>query len=138
MNNYTIDCLEGDYFREPTRNTLNINKHGLHFGIPFIKATQVKIPWDNLLKIDQTANYADKRVSYGKALAGGLLFGPVGAIVGGLSGTKVLERTLTIVFLAESNELKSITFESKMALPVRNKIEKEMQKRFGTLDRTEA
>lgn len=134
---YSVTCLEGYGFREPTPNNLKLNNSGIHFGVPFLSKTKLTILWENVLKIDQTANFVDKRVSYGKALAGGLIFGPVGAIIGGVSGSRSLERTLTVVFLAEDNSLQSISIESKASLPIRDKIEKEMKKRFGTTDRTE-
>lgn len=138
MFKYVIQCLGNDYFRDPVANNLMIKKDGLHFGVLFIGSTKVTIPWDRLLKIAQTVSIADTKVSYGKALAGGLIFGPVGAILGGVSGGRTTERVLSIIFLDESNEMKSISFDSKSSLPIRNKIESEMQKRFGTTDRTES
>lgn len=135
---YYVTCLEGYAFREPTPNNLKVNGTGLHFGVPLVSKNRLDIPWDDVLKIDQTANFVDKRVSYGKALAGGLIFGPVGAIIGGVSGSRSLERTLTIVFMANDKSLQSVSIESKSSLPIRDKIEKAMKKRFGTTDRTES
>lgn len=133
---YYITCLEGFYYREPTPNNLKVNGSGVHFGVPFVSKNRLDLSWDKILKIDQTSNLANKTVSYGKALAGGLIFGPIGAILGGVSGTKSVERTLTIIFLDDTDNLKSVSFESKANLAIRNKIEKTMNKRFGTTDRT--
>lgn len=137
MNNYLIQCLGNDYFRDPTANRIRIKNDGLDFGVFLVKGTKLSIGWEDVLKIEQTVNLADKKVSYGKAVAGGLVFGPVGAVLGGLSGGRVTDRVLTIVFLDKSKNLQSVSFDSKMSLPIRNKIEAELQKRFGTIDRTE-
>lgn len=137
MDNYLIKCLGNDYFRDPITNRVRIKKDGLHFGVLFVNGTKLTIKWDDVLKIDQTVNLANKQVSYGKALAGGIVFGPLGAVLGGLSGGKKTERTLTIVFLDERKELKSVSFESMSSLPIRNKIESELKNRYGTTDRTE-
>ena len=138
MNNYLIQCLGSDYFRDPTANRIRIKNSGLDFGVFLVKGTKLSINWDDVLKIEQTVNLADKKVSYGKAIAGGLVFGPVGAILGGLSGGRITDRVLTIVFLDKNKNLQSVSFDSKMSLPIRNKIEAELQKRFGTVDRTES
>ena len=137
MDNYLIKCLGNDYYRDPITNRVRIKKDGLHFGVLFVNGTKLIIKWDDVLKIDQTVNLANKQVSYGKALAGGIVFGPLGAILGGLSGGKKTERTLTIIFIDETRELKSVSFESMNSLPIRNKIESELKKRYGTTDRTE-
>ena len=137
MDNYLIKCIGNDYFRDPVTNRVRIKKDGLHFGVFLINGTKLTIEWDNVVKIDQTVNLANKQVSYGKALAGGIVFGPLGAVLGGLSGGKKTERTLTIIFMDESKELKSVSFEAVNSLPIRNKIEAELKKRYGTTDRTE-
>lgn len=138
MNNYLIQCLGNDYFRDPTANRIRIKNDGLHFGVFLVGNTKLDIKWDNVLKIEQTSKLADKKVSYSKAIAGGLIFGPVGAILGGMAGGRVTDRVLTIVFVDGSQKLQTVSFDSKMSLPIRKKIETELKKRFTTADRTES
>lgn len=140
MNTFRIFYLGGSKnFLEPMQTNLKVKKDGIHFGIPFIKSNREFIPWEKLLKVDLTSNIADKKVSFGKAIVGDIVFGPVGAILGGMSGGRTVERSLTIIYLNEQNELSSIHFDASRAIPliIKKKIEGELMKRYGALDRTE-
>lgn len=87
-----------------------------------------KIPLENIqgtvLSTEKEIEERSKSV-VGRGLAGGLLFGPAGMFLGGLSGVGKKQKTKTsyvyvIAYKASSGEIKNITFS--VVLPSLNKV----------------
>lgn len=100
--------LDGDY--------LVLNYVELKFFGKEKLIQQYKIKAEDILALDivNTAELKKKSV-IGRGAAGGLLFGPVGAVLGGMSGTaqNSIKSTLSISYLSSSNgECKSIVFNA--------------------------
>ena len=83
-----------------------------------------KLPFDRILAVDiiNHQNITEKNKSViGRGLAGGLLFGPAGMFLGGLSGTGVKRSTKITYFLSFSyenkeNEINNILFDIQGAV----------------------
>lgn len=77
-----------------------------------LKYTQIT----NIDKVTETEIIEKSKSTLGRAAVGGLLLGPLGAIIGGMSGTGSKKKTtvktyLVINYTSSSDEIKVITFE---------------------------
>lgn len=136
---YYITYLEGsDNFREPMKTNIAFKRNGIRVGVVFMKSNSEFIPWENILRADFTSKLVEQRASIGKALVGGLIFGPAGAIVGGLSGQQVNDRMVSIIRRKEDGTIAPLILEATSGVPltIKKKIDEELLKRFGTTDRT--
>lgn len=62
------------------------------------------IAWGDIVSSDVTYEVKDKSVSAGKAVAGAVIAGPVGAIVGGMLGGKGVDSYLKVTYRAVSGQ----------------------------------
>ncbi|MNT48143.1 hypothetical protein D3C72_1849080 [compost metagenome] len=138
---YYITYLDGsDNFQEPMKTNFAFKRNGIRVGVVFIQSNSEFISWENILRVDFTSKLVEQRVSIGKALIGGLIFGPAGAIVGGLSGKQVNDRMVSIIRRKEDGSIGPIVLEGTSGVPllIKRKIDQELTKRYGTTDRTAA
>lgn len=93
--------------KKEIRRRLIYDKKKLIIQTPFSKINDICIPVENLLECEcdtETKLVQKDKSVIGRAIAGGLFFGGVGAVVGGISGTgqktkRQYERYLTIAYL---------------------------------------
>lgn len=92
----------------------------LQIAIPFAKESQIKtLRYDQITDVAFEADLQKISVSkspIGRAVAGGLLFGGAGAVVGAISGTTKKERTeikfnLIIAYTSKDGEDKFLQYE---------------------------
>jgi hypothetical protein len=105
----------------------NIYLHptGVEISVMYkFKLRKIGLPFKDILSVhieDKTAITEQKEKSIiGRALVGGLLFGPVGAIIGGMTGLGTKEKVIftpdlimTILYLDNDSSEKAIVFTSK-------------------------
>jgi hypothetical protein len=105
----------------------NIYLHpaGVEISVMYkFKLRKIGIPFKDIVSVhieDKTAVTERKEKSIiGRALVGGLLFGPVGAIIGGMTGLGTKEKVIftpdlimTVLYLDGENTEKAIVFTSK-------------------------
>ncbi|MBD3107907.1 hypothetical protein IEO70_05970 [Bacillus sp. AGMB 02131] len=91
----------------------------IRFTVPFMKKEPVTLAYDQITDIEafteEQIKEKDKSV-VGRAVVGGLLIGPLGAIVGGISGIgskkkKKSKLFVVINYISKDGETKSISFE---------------------------
>lgn len=118
---------------KPMDLTMIINREGislLHYAPTlWAQATEkAKVAWEVVGKISvETQGEIRKRVSAGRAAAGLVLFGPVGALVGaGLRKNEDTRRMyLSIVYKDEAGIENTLLLESKDAYTIANKLTSE-------------
>lgn len=100
--------------------SLKLTEDKLQIGPPFAKESQIKtIRYDQITDVAFESDFQKVAVSkspIGRAVAGGLLFGGAGAIVGAVSGTTKKERTeikfrLIIAYTSKDGEDKFLEYE---------------------------
>ena len=99
---------------------LKLTDDKLQIGPPFAKPEQIKtLCYDQITDVAFESDFQKVAVSkspIGRAVAGGLLFGGAGAIVGAVSGTTKKERTeikfrLIIAYTSKDGEDKFLEYE---------------------------
>ncbi len=104
--------IKGDHIRlqEPLKNK--------RFGI--------SVPYSQITDVSTSFEVKDKSVSYGKAVAGDILAGPIGAIAGAGMGKKKVEPSLVISYTTETGEQRQIVANYKHAELLQKKIQKHL------------
>lgn len=96
---YAVSYISGGTkVHSPGSKILDINDEGITLKLAL--SSQVDfIPWDDVLDVEILQQIENKQISAKKAVIGGVLFGPVGAVLGGMSGTKKLKIAVSIAYL---------------------------------------
>lgn len=104
--------IKGDHIRlqEPMKNK--------KFGI--------SIPYSSITDVNTSYDVKDKSVSYGKAIAGDILAGPIGAIAGAGMGKKKVEQSLVINYTTETGQQRQLVANTKHAELLVKKIQKHL------------
>lgn len=105
-------------FRRPCRVNLMVKRN--IFKIELF----AKIPVERISSINVQHDVADKQLSAGKAVAGAVIAGGVGAIVGGAMGGKKVTSVLTVNYANTNGEVCEVVLEAKLASQIKEKIEK--------------
>jgi len=115
---------------------LEINDEGLALSLIMSKQKDF-ISWEDILSIEVVHEVEKKNISMGKAIGGGILLGPVGAVLGGVSGSKKTSISVLISYLTPSKEEKvlTLTANNNVANKLKSDIDKELSNRFGTSNR---
>ena len=128
----------GQNLHTPGNKNLLFVKEGVKVEVPvlFSKEKDVLI-WENIQRADIKEDVEKNLVSIGKAIAGGVLFGGVGALIGAATGSKKVVTSLFISYLTASNENKLLilTMSPQYAHKIKLKIDEELINRFGTAER---
>lgn len=115
---------------KPTKHMhLKYGKTEMKLFIPFTSQREI-IPWSKIKKVQSYHEVVDKNVSVGKAVAGGVLFGPAGAILGGLMGTQGTKSSLVITYLDEENTEKELVIAHSLQI---EHIKRNITKKISTL-----
>jgi len=101
--------IKGDHVRlqEPMKN----KKFGL--SVPYNQISDVSVSYD----------VKPKSFSFGKAVAGDILAGPIGALAGGGMGKKKVEPSLVLTYKDQSGQQHQIVATSKHAELLQKKIQ---------------
>lgn len=124
---------EHEFVNLDTNQTTLFLKH-MKFGILGKKVVQTfEIPLSRILEIGIVSEIYEKRKSsIGRAIVGGVVLGPLGAIIGSVSGvgTKDAKRkTFTIIYLASDDTIKTILLKMASAPGANNfSYDKKIQK----------
>lgn len=110
----------------PGHTNITINGYG-------INAHRQQVVWSQIQNSEITYEVIDKSASAGKALAGAVLAGGVGAVIGGLSGGKGVNTYLVVNYLA-NGEPKQLTFTGNTC----EKAQKTIAKRLAKYKQKEA
>lgn len=89
------------------------------FTIPFIKKEPLTLAYEQIKNIEmfREDQIKEKEKSVlGRALIGGILIGPLGAIIGGISGTGTKKKKknklfVVINYVSKNDEIKVVSFE---------------------------
>lgn len=98
----------------PCDMTLNESEKTLTFTVPYNKeAPPVTLPIDKITKIgSESITEIKKQSKTGRAVAGGLLFGKTGAVVGALTADeKEKKKSVYVIRYTSNGEEKAITLE---------------------------
>ena len=111
---------------KPGKYQLRLSKKDILVLIP-TTSNKLSIPKENLISISLDYDVADKELSAGKAIAGGLIAGSVGAIAGASMGGKKVTPTLRIHFIDDTGNEQVLSLEGSKA----EDAHKKMTKVFG-------
>ncbi|MDQ5970113.1 MAG: hypothetical protein QG593_630 [Patescibacteria group bacterium] len=76
-------------------------KQPMYIKKSYIKLAGHTINYSDIKNIDVKYEIGEKNVSAGKAIAGGVLFGGVGAVLGGMSGGKKVDTYLIVSYVSD-------------------------------------
>jgi hypothetical protein len=117
--------------------TIEVNDEGIKVYLPLTNQKDF-IAWDQVQRVDIESDVENKKISFSKAIGGGLLFGPVGAVLGGVSGAKKTHISLLVSYITASNERKTFVFTTNLqtANKAKSTIDEELVRRFGKAERS--
>jgi len=93
---YLSGCTE---LRKPGQTKITVDRKGIKLHGQFIA-------WENVKDAQVKYEVVNKGGSVGKAVAGGVVAGGAGAIVGGMMGGKGVDTYLHVIYIAEGQEHK--------------------------------
>lgn len=86
-----------------------------------IELYRKKIPYDRIQNVTTDREVTKKDLSAKKALAGAVLAGPAGAVVGAVMGGKKVLSTIKFEYLNDDDELREVVFKTKSAEAIKAK-----------------
>lgn len=114
-------------FRRPGRVNVSINAD--RFKIELFKT----IPLERITAITIQHDVSDKELSAGKAIAGAVLAGGVGAIAGAAMGGKKVSSMLTVSYANERGEACEVALDIKLAYQIKEKFERYQARKQATV-----
>lgn len=108
-------------FRQPCRANIMVNKDT--FKIELF----TKIPIERISSMTIEHEVSDKEISAGKAVAGAVIAGGFGAIIGGAMGGKKVSSVLTVNYANANGEICEVVLEAKLASQIKEKYGKYRQ-----------
>lgn len=102
-----------DLMPRPGKYQLRLSKDHISI-VPTFRAPdakEFKIPTSNIKSVSLDYEIADKQLSAGKAIVGGMVAGSVGAIAGASMGGKKVTPTLVINFVDDSGNERQLPLE---------------------------
>lgn len=136
--------LKANFLKVDTNTifTLELLEDKLQIGIPFARPDQLKtLRYNQIQDVVYTSDIETTKKSkspIGRAIAGGLIFGGTGAIVGAISGTGTKEKKeyrfyLIINYISKDGEDKFLQYEDK-SLGAGMKFYKALKEKAGLMN----
>lgn len=136
--------LKANFLKVDTNTifTLELLEDKLQIGIPFARPDQLKtLRYNQIQDVVYTSDIETTKKSkspIGRAIAGGLIFGGTGAIVGAISGTGTKEKKeyrfyLIINYISKDGEDKFLQYEDK-SLGAGMKFYKTLKEKAGLMN----
>lgn len=110
---------------KPGKYKIEIHKDGIQILQP-LKSNKVFVPNSQITDVSVSYDVKDKSLSVGKAIAGDLIAGPLGAIAGAAMGSKKVEPHLVISQKDASGQVHQFVLVTKQAEKIQKKIQKHL------------